>query len=581
MCVLFVLAFINVVIGAASEIEGFRETLTMRPLPDGRLHALFTFDLTAASRKKGRDTDGIIPISSYVPRSLIQVGQSSQAKEIHLAINAGRWNYNEWGMPTAEPMVGTGAELRATLYDSVADVGSISGSLSRHVKSNWRKLTANLAGLFCASLDALDEQLTVLPFTNNVTQPAKGPKTQTVQAMLSSESICTENLSTLLKLLPCKSTTGLASLLKPHRFFQADFHGLSLHLIHDRQAGAWHVKINFQAVFAPAIKSGTRGKRDWSFEKVFGTRLKKSCPLAESSSVTVLAPQSVSERPHEAERTDFRVWPIVMHPDESRDLDEDESISENERLLRKAERFAHALQRQGYFTFDTRNSVDLNVEMNWPGELVFRYGQSAPKEQSLSASRILSGYGQERGTVELTLRNNDPIRKRMIIYHEVLPWFVTPYLHTLATHVIPDEYDETEDNVVRFADDVAGPALQSLNYTPSVPRQKPFHMQARLRVPPQSTVRLVFEYEKAFMRFAEHPPDAHRGFDVAPAVVELEDGSMLYTSPALVEVAVPDFSMPYNVIIFTSTVIALCAGSILNNLIRLYTDVLEETSSLM
>lgn len=135
-------------------------------------------------------------------------------------------------------------------------------------------------------------------------------------------------------------------------------------------------------------------------------------------------------------------------------------------------------------------------------------------------------------------------------------------------------------------------------------------------------MRLAYEYDKAFLRYAEHPPDAHRGFDIAPATITIEqDGSgrdrgghkpmRLYTEPALVEVAVPDFSMPYNVMyvvrsgmslccdccvtashlsltlalvspsslfgysIFTSTLIALCAGSTLNNLVRKYTDLVE------
>lgn len=134
---------------------------------------------------------------------------------------------------------------------------------------------------------------------------------------------------------------------------------------------------------------------------------------------------------------------------------------------------------------------------------------------------------------------------------------------------------------MRFADDLTAPLIENLRYSPSKPRGAPLHLEATVRVPPQSTVRLRFDYDKAFLRYAEHPPDAHRGFDIAPAIIFLPglttgaSGKMprLYTSPGLVEVAVPDFSMPYNVIIFTSTLIALCAGSVLNNLVRKYADV--------
>ena len=45
-------------------------------------------------------------------------------------------------------------------------------------------------------------------------------------------------------------------------------------------------------------------------------------------------------------------------------------------------------------------------------------------------------------------------------------------------------------------------------------------------------------------------------------------GERVYTRPVLVDVATPDFSMPYNVIIMSSTLIALIFGSIFNLLTR-------------
>lgn len=166
---------------------------------------------------------------------------------------------------------------------------------------------------------------------------------------------------------------------------------------------------------------------------------------------------------------------------------------------------------------------------------------------TLSASRIFSGHGQERGKIQVTLHNSDTSRQHNVTYTDILPWYIRAYLHTLHVEAVEDEYDEESDNVVRYADDLSQPLLQSLQYTPSLPRSRPLHLQIGLRIPPQSTVVMSYEYDKAFLRYAEHPPDAHRGFDIAPATVTLDDGSKLYTEPALVEVAVPDFSMPYNV----------------------------------
>lgn len=115
-------------------------------------------------------------------------------------------------------------------------------------------------------------------------------------------------------------------------------------------------------------------------------------------------------------------------------------------------------------------------------------------------------------------------------------------------------------------------------------------------VPPHATLDVKVSFRKAFILYTEHPPDAHRGWDLPAAVLTplcsspeanpntsalthsyglgLSDtganscGSRIYTSTLLVDLATPDFSMPYNVIIMTSTVVALFFGSIFNLLTR-------------
>jgi phosphatidylinositol glycan class T len=240
----------------------------------------------------------------------------------------------------------------------------------------------------------------------------------------------------------------------------------------------------------------------------------------------------------EEEEAEFTVWPVVVNVNPS--VEDGEPVEEMT-LDQKAAYFAKALRKNGQYTFDTRTSTNLNVEMKWPMEGDFYY-PARYESPSLLASRSFSGYGQEQGQMELTLRNKEATRERRVTYFEVLPWFIKPYLHTLSIQVEADDYDEDQDNLVRFQDDLTAPLLLSLDHSPS-----PFHIEAQLRVPPQSTLRLTLDYDKSFLRYAQHPPDAHRGFDVAPAAIIVEDGSKIYTNPALIEVAVPDFSMPYNV----------------------------------
>ena len=113
-----------------------------------------------------------------------------------------------------------------------------------------------------------------------------------------------------------------------------------------------------------------------------------------------------------------------------------------------------------------------------------------------------------------------------------------------------------------------------MSYTPPVPHARPALLQTLLTLPPNSTVRLTMDVVKPFLRYTEHPPDAQRGWDLPPAVfVPLANATgarprRVYTPVLLVDLATPDFSMPYNVIIFTSTAIALAFGGLYNILVR-------------
>lgn len=113
-----------------------------------------------------------------------------------------------------------------------------------------------------------------------------------------------------------------------------------------------------------------------------------------------------------------------------------------------------------------------------------------------------------------------------------------------------------------------------------------------LTLPAGSTVHLKIEMTKSFLRYTEHQPDAQRGWDLPPAVLvpfspvnsnlsyHLAHGAehpaqapqfslqRIYTPVLLVDLATPDFSMPYNVIIMTSTLVALGFGSLFNLLTR-------------
>lgn len=124
----------------------------------------------------------------------------------------------------------------------------------RRIDERWTGLRNALAGHFCASLGALDVQRTSSPLSAfPLSFPHSTPHALRY-ASLPSEHVCTENLTPFVKLLPCKTRAGLATLLTPQRIFDADWHGLSVH-VQSTQRGV-ELKLGVQAVFDPVRLSG-------------------------------------------------------------------------------------------------------------------------------------------------------------------------------------------------------------------------------------------------------------------------------------------------------------------------------------
>lgn len=190
-----------------------------------------------------------------------------------------------------------------------------------------------------------------------------------------------------------------------------------------------------------------------------------------------------------------------------------------------------------------------------------------PETPLLYAERSFTGHGQERGGVQSILRNPNPDSWVEFVYMESLPWFMRIYLHTLQARV---------DGTTGATQDI----IEEIYYRPAVDRARGTQLELRMRIPPASTVFLRYDFEKSILRYTEYPPDANRGFDVAASIITilpsgspdilptLRNTSNLRTTSLLLSLPTPDFSMPYNVIIFTSTAMALAFGGLYNILVR-------------
>ena len=124
----------------------------------------------------------------------------------------------------------------------------------------------------------------------------------------------------------------------------------------------------------------------------------------------------------------------------------------------------------------------------------------APPSPQLTVSRWLTGHGQERGGLQVLLRNTSP-NPLEIVYLESLPWFMKPYLHTLCASV----------------NNIALP-LHTIRYRPAIDRLRGTHLEVQLIIPSHQTLSLTWEFDKSILRYTEYPPDANRGFDVAYAL---------------------------------------------------------------
>lgn len=191
-----------------------------------------------------------------------------------------------------------------------------------------------------------------------------------------------------------------------------------------------------------------------------------------------------------------------------------------------------------------------------------------PATPLLYADRSLMGYGQEHGRVQTILTNPSPDTEVEFVYMETLPWFMRTYLHTLETRVDGEATPRPD-------------LVKDIYYRPAIDRERPTQLELRMVVPPSSTVFLTYDFEKSILRYTEYPPDANRGFDVAGAVITtLSPQRMnIRTTSLLLYLPTPDFSMPYNVIIFTSTTTALAFGGLYNILVRRFVGAEEVPTS--
>lgn len=159
--------------------------------------------------------------------------------------------------------------------------------------------------------------------------------------------------------------------------------------------------------------------------------------------------------------------------------------------------------------------------------------------------RHASGLGRERGSMVSVLQAREAVR---VIYTEVVPWYVMAHFHTLRV---------VADGVLVEAPLIRHVTLSSLRGPPAV-------LELELDLRANSTTHVSWDFAKAFLKLAEHPPDAHHGFHLPAATLRDLDGATLVVSDVVVvTMPLPDFSMPFNVVALTGVVLSFFFGAAL------------------
>uniref|UniRef100_A0A915AS64 GPI transamidase component PIG-T n=1 Tax=Parascaris univalens TaxID=6257 RepID=A0A915AS64_PARUN len=468
------------------------------------------------------------------PRIIGEVINKYDVREFHLSLTQGFWRTAEWGI-APQPATPSGAQLYAW-FDGNAE----------SVDERWIYLVNSLNGIFCTSL------LQMVPSLSSSPQFSFLPRGLAISTdhrfmrygALSGENVCTENLTPWRKLLPCKET-GLSMLLNPIKLYSSMFHSMSVHVIRVCKNGTppceerVRVELNLNMVSDVNLRYRTL---DWSFIELFARKVDSKCVVADSSVI------------------------IFERDRKSLSIDGPSKHYEHDGRV--------------FFVYDIGTMPSSSFPINLIAKYKSRLNLSIIRPQSLlSLQSYLGGSGQQSGRVISVIENRQSSGRRAVYTH-IIPWFMRVYFHTMK-YECSDHRGISQPGIVHRR-----------NFVPAKDRQRPFLIEWDITVAANSFCEFSFDFDKAFLRVSEFPPDANHGSYVPAAVLTfIADDELwnrnrsafggyrttaleellgevpsrtltIFGEALLVLLPVPDFSMPFNVICLVCTAMAMLFGPV-------------------
>ena len=606
--------------GSRAGAETFDEEALVRPLPDGK--AVFVAHFRQSAPLASRHFESF-------PKAMAQIARATRVAEAELSFTQGRWDDKRWGRAPVG-MKPIGAELWASFHAPPANASTDAESADAH-SEDWDALTAHMGGLFCASLSRMNAREIVvepaLAFSRwNGARDATRSTRRKKHGSLPSESVCVENLTPFLKLLPCRDRAGVAEALASRTtLFGAPYVSMST-LVETTKSGddgEWRVVLTQTLTVAldraaaqettdDAEKPETRLSRLLGLDRKGKEGISGACVAARLSRV-----HAETHAPFAAAATSD----VAGAPREHTALAERSAAKDAAKALVRLKTWDLA-------EMDTyRNASAEKTEKRF-FDVALARDAGAPEPRAplagyapeFVAERFLTGSGNRDGGVSIEIRRHLPSSDRKahdtrVRVFQALPWYVRVFAHTLKVTFDGVDADvaatraaaDGERSPSAAFDDGGGPSVEGLRWVPSRDRTRPSVLEVQMFVPRSvSVVRVSARFEKAFLRTEEFPPDANRGFDAAPASVAFppprvirffrnlegmdalesplldrmeglvvggraepaEQPEHVYLNGLLLTLPTPDFSMPFNVITLVCTAMSLLSGGVLSALTR-------------
>lgn len=541
----------------------YKEELFIRPLKNNHLLASFEFDIESEPFNPRQDVDDVFAFDQYTvfPRVFKPLLTKTSTRQLQMRFTRGYWDSESWGaLPhNGFQSGGNGVELWA-----IIEAGS-----KQEAYKNWKTLVNSLSGLFCASINFIDESKTTYPMSSF--QPdhmdgipllnldADSNKLYLLHASLANEPICTENLTPLVKLLPTRGKSGLSQYLDGHKIFDSLWHSLSIDIDTNCDDSTHQCKFIMDANLNMAIHlPSTLDRIENPIPKpLTGERLRcdmskeydafQCFPLPESNEINFKLSQLFNKKIKGISKFSHNPTTICgnVTTDWEFNIETVDGIFGTE---------------DNCFTLDQLQEYDIDIRTHNSSNVV------RDKDLPLFVSRALTGYGQDRGGMRTIFKNvgNEPIT---ITYFETLPWFMRVYLSSLQIENLSLNNDPTMVNDESITVDKI---METINYIPAMDRTRPTLFEFTIEIPAKSSFSMSYQYDKTLLQFAEYPPDANHGFELEAAVITVTRPIQyqMRTSTLLLSLSTPDFSMPYNVIIISSTIMGLIFGMTFNLLVK-------------